>query len=228
MPEPRQLVVAEADRRSAELLEDLVERVGVDGRGQPVADGDGTDRDPGLGAPGVGRQVVGQLGDRAGRCRRAGSVGVGGRVTRAAIASGACGRPPAELGRLRQPVERLHGAGELDGADARAAGRRGARRGAWSCRRPGAARRDDERDAAFDQHPERRRQLRIERAGTDQLDDRARRRWDVADGPPAPPRRGLGHGRSVRPGPGSVKRAPGLWVAADGRAGRVRAGHARR
>ena len=66
---------------------------------------------------------------------------------------------------------------------------------------------DDERDAAFDEQPERRGKLRIERAGTDQLDDRTRCRRDVADAPPAPHRRGLGHRRSVRPGLWSVKRA---------------------
>ena len=127
-------------------------------------------------------------------------------VTRAAIASGVCVRRQPSSGAcgsqsnvsiapassiVRTPGGRKHHQGV---EERRLAGT------------PGPCR-DDQRDAAFDQDPEGRRQLRIERAGTDQLDDRARRRWDVADGPPAPPRRGLGHGRSVRPGPGSVKRA---------------------
>ena len=57
--EARQLVVVRADRRTAQLVEDLVERVGVDRRGQVVADRGRPDRDARLRAPGVGRQVVG-------------------------------------------------------------------------------------------------------------------------------------------------------------------------
>ena len=113
--------------------------------------------------------------------------------------------PPAELGRLWQPVECLHRPFELHGPHAgrQEAEERVEERGLAGSPGQGG---DDEGDAAFDEDPERSGQLRIERAGEDQLDDRARRRWDVADGPPAPRRRGLGHRRSVRPGPWSVKR----------------------
>ena len=48
-------------RRSC--VEDVIEGVGVDRRRQAVADARGPDRDPSFGAPGVRRQVVGQLGD---------------------------------------------------------------------------------------------------------------------------------------------------------------------
>ena len=61
--EARQLVVGEQDRRPPERLEDLVERIGMDRRGQSVPDRRRSDRDARLGAPGVRRQMVGQLRD---------------------------------------------------------------------------------------------------------------------------------------------------------------------
>ena len=132
--EPRQLVVAEADRRAAELVEDLVERVGVDRRGQAVADARGPDRDARLGAPGVRRQVVGQLGDRAGRCRRGGRAAARRPVTRAAIAR-AYGRAPAEL-RACGSQSNVSVAPSSSTCARRAAGSRAARRGASTCRLP--------------------------------------------------------------------------------------------
>ena len=70
---------------------------------------------------------------------------------------------------------------------------------------------DDERDAPFDEQPERRRQLGVERAGPDQLDDGARWRWDVADGP-STGGRGVGQGNSERAGGrlGDGQRTTGL------------------
>ena len=204
MPSLGELVIAEAHRRSSELLEDLVEGVRVDRGGHPVADRHGADRDPGLGAPGVRRQVVGELGDQ--------QDGVVGPDWRRSSTRDACGdrlrrvrAAPAELRRLGQPVEfsiapassRVWIPGGRNISNEFEEG------GLAGQSRLGC---DDQRHAALDQNPQERRQLRVERAGTDQLDDRARRRWDVADGPPAPPWRGLGHGLSVGPGRGSVKR----------------------
>ena len=204
-PQPRELVVTEAHRRSTQLREDLVEGIGVDRGGHPVADRNRPDRDAGLGAPCVRRQVVGQLRDQEDRvvgADRRGSAPHHARRDRLLRVRSA----PAELRGLRQPVERLHRTGELHGPHPgrQERGQRIEQRGlAGTLHLCG----DDQRNATFDERPEDRRQLRVERAGTDQLDDRARRRWDVADGPPAPPGRGLGHGLSVGPAPKSVKRA---------------------
>ena len=75
--EVRQLVVGQPDRWPPELVEDLVERVGMDRRGQAVADRRGPDRDTGGSTPGIGRGVVGQLvGEQDGR-RRADRVAAG-------------------------------------------------------------------------------------------------------------------------------------------------------
>ena len=71
--------------------------------------------------------------------------------------------------------------------------------------------RDDERDAPLDEHPERRRQLRIQRAGPDQLDDGARLRRD---------------GRNAqRPRAGEARPSPERTAAVEERSnGRVWAG----
>ena len=61
-PEMRELVIGQPDRAPAELVEDVVERIGVDGRGKAVADRGGPHRDPRRLAPGVRRQVIRQLG----------------------------------------------------------------------------------------------------------------------------------------------------------------------
>ena len=66
----------------------------MDRRGQAVADRDGPDRDPGGGAPRVGRRVIGQLDGRAGRSSRGGSgrlPGAAGRATPGQPSSDACG-----------------------------------------------------------------------------------------------------------------------------------------
>ena len=185
----RQLVVGQADRRPAEHVEDLVERVGVDRRGQAVADRGGPDRDPGGGAPGVGGRVVGQLvGEEDGR--RPGGPGRC-RLRRVAATPGqpssdACGSqsnvsssPASSTTRLvrRQEVEE----------------RREQRRLADVLR----LRRDDDRDAGLDEQPERRGELRIEHARPDQLDDRARLGRDGPERPAALRARDVGHDRSL-------------------------------
>ena len=101
---------------------------------------------------------------------------------------------PSELGRLRQPVERLGRPGELDGAGA---GRQEVQQGVEQRRLAGAlgGGRDHQRDPRLDEEPQRRRQLRVERAGAHELDDGSRFGRDRAEGPPAPRRRGVGHER---------------------------------
>ena len=80
--------------------------------------------------------------------------------------------------------------------------------------RPGSG--HDDRDATLDQDPQRRRQLGVERAGTDQLHDGARGGRDVADGPPTPRGRGVGHGRDSEIEPvGSERPAYGRPVGAS-------------
>jgi hypothetical protein len=188
-PQMRQLVIGEADRRPPERVEDLVERIGMDRRGQPVADRRRSDRDPRRITPGVSRRVVGQLVDQQDGCVRADRLGVRGRVRRAR---------PAELGGLREPVERLVLPGELHDADVR---RQEVEQRAEHRRLADELRlgRHDDRDAGLDEQPELRGELRIERARPDQLDDRSRfgaawlERWA------SPRRRDVGH----RPADGS-------------------------
>ncbi len=121
---------------------------------------------------------------------------------------------PTELRGLRQPVEGLRRALELDRPDARRqeVEERAEERGLADL--PGLGG-DDDRDAALDKDPQRRRQLRIERAGTQQLHDGARRRWHVANGPPAPRWRGVGQGslRTICGGSrfGAASVRPTLW-----------------
>ena len=128
----RQLVVGEADRRPSECVEDVVERIGVDGRGQPIPDRCRPDRDPRRLAPGVGGRVVGELEGQQ-DCRvRADRVGIGRSVD---------GPGPAKLRRLGKPVEGLALAGQFDDADG---GRQEVEQRAeqWStCRRLGLRRR---------------------------------------------------------------------------------------
>ena len=126
--EVRQLVVGQADRRPAEGVEDLVERVGVDRRGQAVADRGGPDRDPGGGAPRVGGQCGRTARGRAGRSSS-------GRIGSLPGAAGRRDARPAELRRLRQPVERLVLAGQLDDPARRRQEVEQRRRAASSCRR---------------------------------------------------------------------------------------------
>ena len=116
------------DRRAAQRVEHVVERVGVDRGGQAVADRGGPDRDPRRGAPGVGGQVRPTARRRAGRSSgRTGSA----RRGRARDAG------PAELGGLREPGERLGLAGELD--EAAPSGRKSSRARAASTCRPRSA-----------------------------------------------------------------------------------------
>ena len=198
--EARQLVVGEAGPAVDAAAEDLVERIGVDRRGQPVADARGPDRDARLGAPGVRRQVVGQLRDQEDRVVGADRRRARSRSDRATAAAASRARAPAAASRTSRSRRRAPRSAR------RAAGSRGARRAAWTCRlpAPAAATTSGTRPSMSTQSVAA--SSRIERAGADQLDDRARRRWDVADGPPAPRGRGLGHGRSVGPAPRSVKR----------------------
>ena len=183
----RQLVVGEPDGRSAKQLEDLIERVGVDGRGEAVTDRGRPDRDPCRQAPGVGGQMVGELVGEDDRRLGADRFRAGG-PTRAT--------GPAELRCLRQPGERLRLAGELDLVDGR---RQEVKERAQQCGLAGplCLGSDDERDARLDEHPELRRQLRIERAGPDQLDDRPGFGWGGSERPTPTSRRDVGHLRSV-------------------------------
>ena len=132
------------------------------------------------------------------------------------------GAGPAELRGLGQPVERLRRPGELHdpGLGRHEVEQRSEERGLAG---PLVLAGHQQRDARLDQQPDRRRQLGIERAATDQLDDGARFRWNGANGPPAPRGGGVGHGDStgagwmgrtgsVRPGPRSVKRSPGRGI----------------
>ena len=152
--EVRQLVVGQADGRAARGVEDVIERIGVDRRGQAIADGCGADRDLGRLAPGVGRrwsdssrrEQDGVI--RADRGRRRGAAG-GGRASRARTPAGASRRSRPRLrarrrGGRRQEVEER--AQERRLADALAVGG------------------DDDRDARLDEEPDRRGQLGIERA----------------------------------------------------------------
>ncbi len=178
----------------------------MDRRRQPVADRGRPDRDPGLGAPRVRGQVIGQLRDqehgRVGPDRRPGRTAARPRGVARGHADGALdhvgrGRShtaPPQFGRLRQPVERLGRPGQLDGV--RAGGQevqQGVEQRRLPC--PLGRRGDHERDSRLDQEPERGGELGIERAGADQLDDRSRFGRDRAEGPPAPRRRGVGHER---------------------------------
>ena len=186
-PEPRQLVVADLHRRTAERLEDLLERVGVDRGGQAVADGRGPDRDAGLLAPGVGREVVGELGHEEDGVVGADRRGLG-RLVAVAVRSGASRRAVAAT---RAPVACGSQSNvsvepcELDRPDAgrQEVQERAEERGLADLPVLGG---DDDRDAALDEDPQRRRQLRIERAGTQQFHDGTRRRWHVPDGDVAP------------------------------------------
>ena len=128
-----ELVVGQPD--GPELVVDLLETVGVDRRADPVADRRRPDQRPGGGAPGVERQVGGQLrGDeirrrRDHRDRRRRVALVRTRPPRASRAS----RPPAAR---RSPRRRPPG---RSGAPSRA-GSRAAPRRPSSCRRPARAR----------------------------------------------------------------------------------------
>ena len=89
----------------------------MDRRGQAVAYRGGADRQPGLRAPGVRRQVVRELGGTStvvgpDASTRPSSVDL------RRSAPGIAPPVPAELGGLRQPVEGLVGTGELDRPDA--------------------------------------------------------------------------------------------------------------
>ena len=102
----RQLVVGQRHRGPPQLLEDRVERVGVDRGREAVPDRGGPDRDPGGLAPGVGRQVIRELaGDQQGR------VGLDRADPEPSVGPGRA--RPTELRGLRQPVERLGRPGEL-------------------------------------------------------------------------------------------------------------------
>ena len=178
-PEMRQLVVVGADRRPAQLLEDLVERVGVDRRGEAVADRGRPDRDPRGRAPGVGRQVVGQLAGRAVRSSRGGpAAGSRRRAPRVPgqPSSDACGSQPKSSASSRELDERTSG-----GRKSRSAVEQG---GLADAAGPG---RDDDGHAPLDEQPERRGELRVEHAVTDQLDDGA---GVGRDGPERPAARG--------------------------------------
>ena len=204
--ETGQLVVREQDRRAAERLEDLVERVGVDRGRQPVADRGRPDRDPGLGAPRVGRQVIGQLGDQQhGRLRpdrRSGGMTGGPTACAAGTRMGPWTTSVADGRTRRQPSSDACGSqSNVSVAPASStawvpAGRKSSRAlSSVDLPVPWAGRGDHQRDPRLDEEPEGRRQLRVERAGTDQLDDGSRFGRDRAEGPPAPRRRGVGHER---------------------------------
>ena len=165
--EVRELVVGQPD--GPELVVDVLEPVGVDRRADPVADRRGADQGPGGGAPGVERQVGGQLrGHEIGRCRA--SPGSPARQPRVRI----LGRPPAERPGLRQPGEVLVGPRQVDPAH-----RRGQeveqgledRRLAGALREPG----HDQRQAGLEEDPGQRRQLGVEDAAAGSA-----RRWTGA------------------------------------------------
>ena len=153
-PEMRQLVVSEAHGWATEGVEDIVERIGVDGRGKAVADRGGAHGDPCRLAPGVGRQVVRQLVGEKDRPLRTDGV--------AMLGSSRDARP-AELRRLRKPGERLRFAGQLDDRDRRRhegqerAEERRLAHALWSGGH-------DDRDAGLDQKPELGGELRVERS----------------------------------------------------------------
>ena len=145
---------------------DVLEPVGVEGRRDAVPQRRRPDQGPRRPAPGVDRQVLGDLGgDEHGGGRRDRDRGLRGRA-----------RPrPAERLGLRQPGEVLGCPGQVDPAR-----RRGQeveegleqRRLAGPLLEPA----DDERDTRLDEDPCQGRQLGIEDAVADQLDDRAARR----------------------------------------------------
>src|SRR5439155_19168642 len=131
------------------------------------------------------------------------------------------GAVPAQLPRVRQPLERLLDSGQVD---ALRAGRQEVEERVEERRLAGptALRRHDHRLPRFDEEPEERGELRVERACPDQLDDGPGLRRDWLKAPPAPRWRGDVHGDSVvwrdattrdgsvRPPPLSVKRGPEL------------------
>lgn len=102
--EVRQLIVGQAHRPPAQLVEDLVERVAMDRRRQAIADRGGPDRQPGGGPPGIDRQVIGEL---------RGDEQRGIRLHDRPDGGGSRDAGPAELGRLGQPLERLRRSGQL-------------------------------------------------------------------------------------------------------------------
>ena len=192
--EPRQLVVVEPDRRPAQGVEDLVEGVGVDRRRQAVPDRGGADGEPGLGAPGVRRQVVRQLGDEQDGRRRAGRVGPATRrsprvVRRRASADRRASRArrPAAASRRSRPRRRARSPGRR----APGTSRRASRSVDLPAPCPSAATTIGTRPSISS--PQRRGQLRVERAGPDQLHDGARLGRQRAEGPPTRRRGGVGH-----------------------------------
>jgi hypothetical protein len=150
--EMRQLVVSEADRRPAQGVEDVVERIGMDRRRQAIPDRRGTDRDPRRFAPGVGGRVVGELEGQQDRRVGTDRIGVGGRVRLPR---------PAKLRRLGQPVEGLALTRQFHDPN-----------GGWQeveqCAESGRFADplifggDDDRDACLDEQPQLRSQLGIE------------------------------------------------------------------
>ena len=130
-PEMRQLVVGQPDRRAAQGVEDVVERVGVDRRGEAVADRRRADGDPGglrpRCRPAGGRTARGRAGPwSSGRTGIA--VGLRGRATPGQPSSDAWGSQSNVSVSPASSTTRTS-----------AAGRRGARRGASSCRRPASS-----------------------------------------------------------------------------------------
>ena len=161
--EVRELVVGHADGPAPERVEHVVERVGVDGRREAVADRGSADRDLGCLAPGVDRQVVGQF-----RGVEDGRVGAG------RVAGGRRGRDPgpAQLGGLWQPGEGLGLAFEADDADRlREEGEERVEEGRLADLAGLGG--DDDRDAGLDEEPQRGGQFGVEGALADQRDDRA-------------------------------------------------------
>ena len=145
------------------------------------------------------------------RCRPAGGRTARGRSrtvssgrTGSAVGAGAAAAGPAELRRLRQPVERLRPRRPAPRRARRAAGSRAARRAAWTCPRPASSAATMIGTRASMSEPERGRELRVERAGADELDDRSRfgRRGRNGERPRAPTG-DVGHRRepSQRVGP---------------------------
>ena len=219
--EPRQLVVGQAHRGTTERVEDVLERVGLDRRGQAVADRRGPDRDPRVVAPRVRGQVVGQLGDRQGR-----RVGADGRVETVVRRSGGHPRAPSRVhrpgaaSRMSRPCRAARwSASRLERTAA------GPRR-ASTCRRPTQRPRQAPgpapRRAPTASRPAPRRACRCGsaprwsaasegRAGRPTGPARARCRPTETPGE----RAGVpARAASVRPGPGTVKR-PGIHRARD-------------
>ncbi len=125
--EMAQLVVGQPDRAPPQRVEDLVERVGMDRRGQAVPDRRRSDRDPRGLAPGVGRGVVRQL---VGEQDRGLAHGSGrGPPAVAPCRANPAPRPAAATRRSRSPRPARRRART-------AAGSRAARRGGSTCPRP--------------------------------------------------------------------------------------------